>query len=337
MKRISWQSRTPVVFEAVQSGQLTPGANGGNAYDFYAAMALKEEFDLHMDEAAVMKKSDTFLSYWWRMARHIAGADVIICEPAPIVFGKRNSHAKTVAMIHHIDDELAGSSARHGWFFNRLKKRLAGVDLVVTVSKYWETYLRSLGCRRIKIIYNSFDVPGYNIPGEEVEAFRKKNNLSAAVPLVYLGNAHRSKGVYEAYQALKGRNYQFVTTGVNNHAADLPVKFLSLGTHDYKVLLKASSLVVTLSRMTEGWNRIAHEALLSKTPVIGSGSGGMKELLDGAGQPVIKDPQYLAEAVEKVLSDRAQYAESGYSYVKQFDNHYFKTEWKKTIRELTEA
>ncbi|MEO8087915.1 MAG: glycosyltransferase family 4 protein [Bacteroidota bacterium] len=337
MKKILWQSRTPVVYEAVQSGHLPSGANGGNAYDFFAAMSLKEQFDLQMDVAAVLKKKDSFRSYWWRMSHHQPQADVVVCEPSPIVFGKRNKHARTIAMIHHIDDELANSSFRHKWFFDRLKKRLAEVDVVVTVSKYWEEYLANLGCKRIKIIYNSFDPVEYQTGSDEAEAFKKQYSFDTSLPIVYIGNAHKQKGVYEAYEALKDKKVQLVMTGLKNHTPDLPVKFLSLNRTDYLALLRCSDVVITLSRMTEGWNRIAHEALLCRTPVIGSGTGGMKELLENAGQLIVKDSNYLAEAVEKVLLHREQFSDSGFTYVKKFDMQYFKTEWVNTVRSLTEG
>ena len=154
MKSIIWQSRSSTSYDATRSGILPEQANGGNAYDFHAAMTLSREFGLRVDEAAVLKKSDSFRSYWWRMAHHNAHADVIICEPTPIVFGKRNKKAKTVAMVHHIDDDLANSSFRHKWFFSRLKRKLADVDLIVTVSQHWKEYLEKLGCKRIKVIYN---------------------------------------------------------------------------------------------------------------------------------------------------------------------------------------
>lgn len=335
MKKIYWQSRTPVLFKAVQSGHLPAGANGGNAYDFHAAMALKEDFDLQMDEAAVMKKSDSFRSYWWRMAHHSIHTDILICEPSPIVFGRRNKKAKTVAMIHHIDDDLANSSLKHKWFFDRLKKRLSGnVDMVITVSRHWEEYLKELGCKRIKIIYNSFDLHDYDVSDEEVDAFISKFNFKRDAPIIYIGNAHRQKGVYEAYAALKDKNYQLVMSGSVNHAKDLPVKFLSLERREYLTLLKASHLVITLSKMTEGWNRVAHEALLSKTPVIGSGTGGMRELLEGAWQVIVSDPKNLAAEVERTLKNREHFSVQGYQYVKKYDNHYFVSEWKKVIREL---
>ena len=87
--------------------------------------------------------------------------------------------------------------------------------------------------------------------------------------------------------------------------------------------------------MEEGWNRIAHEALLSHTPVIGSNSGGMKELLEKAGQVVVNDKTEIYSAVEKVLSQREIFAEKGYEFVKQFDMKYFSNAWIVLVKEVT--
>ena len=334
MEKVFWQSRSPVVAEAARTKVLPDSANGGNAYDYHAFMALMHSFEMRIDETAVKKKGDSFLSYWWRMANHNPPGGIVISEPSPIVFGKRSREAKTVAMIHHIDDDLAGSSLKHKWFFNRLKKRLPELDLIITVSDYWENYLRSIGCKRIKKIYNSFNPADYAINENEVESFRKKYRLENDRPLIYIGNAHKQKGAPEVYAALKNKNYQLVMTGKENHVPELPVKFLSLSRSEYISLLKACDVVITFSRMTEGWNRIAHEAMLCGKPVIGSGKGGMKELLEGGGQIILPDASGLPDAIEQVLVNREQYAQSGMNYVKQFDMQYFQHEWIKTISEL---
>lgn len=334
MEKVFWQSRSNVVADAARSKTIPGNANGGNAYDIQAYLALMQEFEMQIDEKAVMKSNDSLLSYWWRMSNHIPKSDVTIAEPYPIVFGKRNRKVKTVAMIHHIDDDLAGSSLKHKWFFGRLKKRLTELDLIITVSAYWENYLRSIGCSRIKKIYNSFDPADYNVSDGEVDAFRKKYELKNDRPLIYIGNAHAQKGAPDVYDALKNKDFQLVMTGKENSLPHLPVTFLSLPRNEYLALLKSSDVVVTFSRMTEGWNRVAHEAMLCGKPVIGSGKGGMKELLEGGGQTILPDASHLAVAVDQVLKNKEKFTQSGFNYVKQFDMKYFQREWISTIKEV---
>ena len=54
----------------------------------------------------------------------------------------------------------------------------------------------------------------------------------------------------------------FVMTGKKDGNLDLPVKHFNLPYRDYLLLLKVCDVVLTMSRMVEGWNRTAHEAMV---------------------------------------------------------------------------
>jgi glycosyltransferase involved in cell wall biosynthesis len=334
MKSILWQTRSKVVFDSFNKGNLMPEANGGNAYDFYAANSLKEKFKIRMDDLSLMKSAENLSEYLLRMKSYKPIADVIIKEPYPMVFGRSPINSKEVAMIHHIDEDFFSKDFRHRLFFRSMKRKLQKMDLVITVSKYWENYLFALGCKKVKVIYNSFNLKDYHSNESDIFNFKKKYQINNISSLIYIGNAHRPKGVYEVYDALKNFSYQLVMTGSKNNAPDLPVKFLILDRKEYLCLLHASDLVITFSKIPEGWNRIAHEALLSHTPVIGSGKGGMKELLEGAEQLIVPDIANLPEAVEEVLKNKFKYSENGLKYVQRFNMEHFKNEWEKTIFDL---
>jgi hypothetical protein len=264
MKKILWQTRSPVVYESFCKNELLKSANGGNTYDIQAIKALSKGFDISLDKNSVMNPGENVFSYLKKIKNsNIKDADVIIREPYPVVFGKKNTIAKSVAIIHHIDEMQNKNSLKHKWFFKQLKKHLRKTDLVITVSDYWKNYLTSEGCKNVKVIYNSFNPDEYNINEKDVVNFKSKYDFKNNVPIIYIGNAHRKKGVYEVYNALKNSSYQLVMTGAKNNATDLPIKFLNLDRQDYLCLLHASGLVITFSNMEEGWNRIAHEAMLS--------------------------------------------------------------------------
>ncbi|HNP49858.1 MAG TPA: glycosyltransferase family 4 protein [Bacteroidia bacterium] len=334
MKKIVWQSKTHLVSDSFRDRHLSASANGGNAYDFYSALALRSEFDVQMSEVSLFQAGESTLSYWRRMRKDAPEADAVICEPYPIVFGKRIRGVKYAGMIHHIDDVLGKSTVKHAWYFSRLKRRLQHLDLVVTVSKYWKEYLENLGCGNVKVIYNSFDPEQYRISNEQVEAFKKKYSLPDNKPLIYIGNASRQKGAYEVYDALKNANYHLIMSGPQNHAPDLPVQYMKMDHAEYLTLLKASSVVITFSRMIEGWNRIAHEAMLCGTPVIGSGVGGMRELLEGGGQQIIPDASGLPDAVSKAIISREELAKKGHAFVSNYNMKYFNSSWLNAMNEL---
>ncbi len=309
-------------------------ANGGNAYDYQAAKALQKEFSVSIDKHSIKRPGEILPWYWWRMQQQFPNADVVIMEPFPLLFGKRSNKTKSVAMIHHIDEKAVKNSLSHKWFFRQLKKRLPETDLVITVSAYWKDYLVALGCSNVKVIYNSFDLPQYTTSPENIAAFKKLHGFDNSRPLLYIGNASRQKGVYETYNALKNYPCQLVMTGSKNNASDLPVQFLSLDRQNYITLLHASDAVITMSKLNEGWNRVAHEALLCKTPVIGSGTGGMQELLEGAGQTIVNNAEELPLAISKVLDNRIVLGNNGYKYCSKFNVDYFEKEWNSAIATL---
>ena len=337
MKKILWETRSEIVVDSIRTGVLSPDANGGNAYDVHAATVIAKDFNFDVSSAAILKNGESLIKYWHRMRTATPKANVVIREPYPIVFGSRSKAIKYVGMIHHIDDKLGNSSLKHVWYFDRLKRRLKKLDLVVTVSSYWRDYLESLGCKNVKVIYNAFDPEHYTVTETAINDFRKKHNIPSGLPLIYAGNASRQKGIYDVYDALKDKGYHLLMSGSQNQASDLPVQYLHLDRSDYISMLHACDLVITMSKMTEGWNRIAHEALLCGTPVIGSGIGGMKELLNGAGQQIVIDPKNLLPAVEEVLHRSSWYAENGKKFTMQFDMNYFRNEWKQTLEQLTKA
>ncbi|MCR9287870.1 MAG: glycosyltransferase family 4 protein [Bacteroidetes bacterium] len=331
MKTISWQTKSSLLFQCLKEKTLSAGANGGNAYDFHAAMALSQKHSLDTDFKSIYRSDDNIFSYWKRLTGHRPSAEIRVMEPYPIVFGGRFKKTFNIAMIHHIDEDQKKQSLKHKWFYNRLIKKIRKFDRVVTVSKYWKDYLNSRGCNNIDVIYNSFNPLDYQFNSDEISAFRTSKGFKLDVPLIYLGNAGRLKGVHKSYEVLKDLPYQFVMTGGTNNAKDIPVRFLNLSALEYRKLIASCDIVLTMSLMSEGWNRVAHEAMLSKVPVIGSGSGGMRELLEGGGQNICSSFNLLPDLINTVIERKGELGLRGYEYTSQFNLEYFKNAWNALI------
>ncbi len=336
MRTILWQTKSQIVFDSFQKKEISKRANGGNIYDILALFALDtcNDIKVEVDQKSVKKENDNLFKYWLKLRTKRPNQDIFIREPYPIVFSWRKNTNFSIAMIHHIDFDLKRNSIKHKWYFKRLEKLLAKQDLVVTVSKFWKKYLHEIGCKNVKVIYNSFDTREFEISENKTVLFRRKYNLEDSKPLIYIGNSSREKGVYEVYNALKDYEYDLVMTGSTNKAKDLPVRFFNLNREDYLCLLKSCDLVITMSRMLEGWNRIAHEAMLLKKPIIGSGSGGMRELLEGGRQKICTSREELPDLVKHCLKDKEAIGERGYEFACKFNHEYFKNEWINLIEEI---
>jgi len=243
---------------------------------------------------------------------------------------------KQIAIMHHLDfSGLPRLAHPFFWvakiFFWRVARKL---DAIVVVSQYWKSYFEERGFSNIHLIYNGFDLSLFDIKEEEVTAFKEKYGL-AGKPIVYLGNCQKPKGVVEAYYALEDLDVHLVTSG--KVTVKLAAKNLELEYREYLTLLKSCSVVLVMSKFQEGWNRTAHEAMLLKRPVIGSGRGGMEELLRGGEQIICEDFSLLRQQVERLLHDEkltTNMGERGYAFAKDFTEEKMCGAWKVLMQKL---
>lgn len=231
--------------------------------------------------------------------------------------------SKNLVIVHHIDTST--SNGFSGFFQKLCDKALISnknrFHYVITVSSYWKNVLLNLGFLNPIVIYNSFDPSLYSFTQDDINEFKNKFDLNGK-PIIYLGNSQRQKGVVESYSSLKDLNCYFVTSGIKD--VELPVKHLVLGFRDYRVLLRASDVVICMSKLKEGWNRTAHEAMLCGTPVIGSGTGGMRELLEIGGGKVCGDFSDLRLFVEDVFEKGTK---PNSNNLLKYDMTYFVERW----------
>lgn len=330
---ISWLSSSGFLYRSIRDGQPARPCAGGDEYHFQAAVAA-DRFGLEVDPRAIRRDNELILRYWRRIAHIQARGKIAILEPTVLVFANHRLAATEIALVHHLDHSLARRSPKWAWFFYRLKNRLRKVDCVVTVSKFWQTHLRELGCKDVRLIYNSFDPGEFNFSAAEIAQFRKAHGLDEQRPVIYIGNARVEKGVAEIYEALRSTPFQLVTSGRRDPRLRVPVRNLDLARRDYLLLLKTCDVVVLMSNFAEGWNRSAHEAMLCGTPVIGNGAGGMEELLVEGGQTVERDFSRLRPAIERAIENREEHGRRGLEYVAQYDLAYFQNAWVRLLEEM---
>lgn len=323
--RVIFQMPSRLACEAFNTGGTPKGLKGGNAYEIQAMRALTRRFDVATDPAAIRER-ESALTYALRLQRRRPRADLLIKNGQAVVWGPLGIAPVEVGIIHHLDWQLARSSLAWRWYFASLVRRLKRLSAVVTVSEFWRQELLRLGVRNVHLIYNSFDLAEFEFAPGEVEAVVRKHGLPTDRPLVYIGNASRHKGVEEVYRALRDSPYTLYMTG-HDPDTDIPVPCFNVDRRDYLCLLRASSLVLTMSLMLEGWNRVAHEAMLCGTPVIGSGSGGMRELLVSGGQIVHPGGAGLAEVTAAALVRRDELSAAGRAYAARLNMDYFTTAW----------
>jgi len=221
---------------------------GGNAYESMIAEVLSEEFDVkYVSIGAKIKNKFKYLEapfVLWRIFKtgRKKEFDVVIRNFMSSLFLNKKP-VKNVAAVFHIDNSTQFVIIRIIRYF--LEKiifwNLKKCDAVITEAKYWENYFKQKGYKNIYRIYNAF-----NFTAEEIELFKKKYNLTEK-PIVYIGNCQKAKGVLESYDVLKNLDVHLVTSG--RVRVKVSARNLELNYRDYLRLLKASSVVVAMSKL----------------------------------------------------------------------------------------
>lgn len=316
---------------------------GSKAYEKHLLNYLSNNEDYVIREAYPHSNGTNGFLRWVKELYRLSGlyvyAEVLIrdfCSAA--IMGKTSG--RNIAVIHHLDS----SQMKHP-FINKLLERkiianLGKIDTIVTVSEYWKRKFEKMGHNDVRVVYNGFDLTSFDITDEEVTKFKERYGL-VKKPIIYLGNCQQANGVVEAYHALKKLNVHLVTSGEKE--VNIPARHFNLTYKGYLTLLKASNVVIALSKFKEGWNRTVHEAMLCKTPVVGVAQGGMGELLNGGKQMIFSPNSVdwlnqlfsLSEIVEMAMAPprNEKLGQSGYDYASQFTIERFEREWGKILNE----
>ncbi len=312
---------------------------GGKVYEEMAREVLSRHFQVESVNLSLEKKPIYFkipltLFNLWKISQRTDCKVVIKNFDSCLFLNKKP--VKNIAVVHHIDYSFAPAWIKLTSFFSTplILRNLRKVEAIVVVSKFWENFFKSRGYKNVFLIYNAFNLDNFHFTEKEVEEFKKQNQL-VAKPIIYLGNCQKAKGVLETYNALKDLDCHLVTSG--KQMVKIPAKNLEIEYRDYLKLLKASSIVITMSKFKEGWCRTAHEAMLLKRPVIGSGKGGMRELLEGGKQIICEDFKNLKEKVEYLLNHpeiRMKMGEDGFNFAQQFTLEKFKKNWLELINKI---
>jgi len=308
--------------------------DGGYVYENYVRNILKIRHELHItylsrgDHKFKLVKFVQFCRYILNNLMIKFKGEITIRDVYSTVFAPFDKKRKNVVVIHHLETSKSRHKIFYRFLFRRFFKKVCSADGVVVVSEYWKDILEKAGCKNVSLIYNSFNINICEFEEKELSDFQKRLGIPRGKAIIYLGNAIEKKGYLEAYKALKDIDVVFVATG--RQKVDLPIiqKFLSYS--DYLKLLKISSLVLTMSKFDEGWCRTAHEALLCGTPVIGTGRGGMRELLEKGGQIICDDFADLRPKVLDLLNKGEMLADigkKGREFAQKFTLDYFETSW----------
>lgn len=285
-----------------------------------AAGNVVQEFNPVPQGAGRIQKVPGYLQNLMSISNYAKDSDYILRAMNHVFFMK--DHPKQLVIAYHYDTIYCHPlvKAHHYLSLRSLLKHKESVTKLVVISKYWQDYFYNLGFRNIETIYCGFDRNDFIVDQRSLQELQTKINPENK-KIVYIGNSQRKKGADKVYEALRLReDLVLITSG--NKDIELPCLNLDLDRKGYLALLQLSSAVVTFSQFKEGWNRVAHEAMMLGIPVIGSGFGGMGELLTGGRQKIVTEASALSAALNAVFAD-AEMGLRGREYAETFSKEKF--------------
>ena len=309
---------------------------GGSHYESMVAEALTHEHQLTVHKATPwisFARRPQSMARMWALQMHVH-PDVWIRNEVALCCMRATRKADHIGIIHHMNSPAGRLSPLDRTLQRQMVENAARCRKVVVVSKYWKEQLAKLGIYHSVLIHNAFDVERFTVKDRDLQRFKAANQLEGKT-VIYIGNGQKIKGVEAVWHALKDEGYELVASGVSD--IDLPIRRFQLPYDEYILLLASCDVAITMSQFEEGWNRTAHEAMLCGTPVIGSGAGGMRELLEGGSQLICENTEGLPQLVRYALSHRAQLGDAGSAFARQFTLQKFNKQWRTLVAELEDG
>lgn len=269
--------------------------DGASEYDLQIDKALNDQQDKFFYTVKDIKDYKFLpriigLILFWLRAQYIlffGQVDIVISSPwMLLIYPKRVS---IICISHHYDPTVFKGIRKlyvklSHWLFVCQRSR---IEVVISCSKYWSRYYKEIGFKNTITIFNGFDIKTMDnsLVAKKSTLVLEKFGLISKEYL-HFGSYGPFKGQRIALKYLKHLGLPMIATSSSKRVLTDGIKdinFINANFDEYNILLKNAKATICMSEFKEGWCRVLHEAAIHGTPIIGSGLGGMKELLEIGG------------------------------------------------------
>ncbi|NQW43429.1 MAG: hypothetical protein HQ463_08375 [Bacteroidetes bacterium] len=200
-------------------------------------------------------------------------------------------------VLHNFDNSDAKSKLMkiyYAFLFKILRRVKHNRFKIIVVADYWVTYFnKTLGLKNVHIFPNFLDLEKYSHYSKEPNS--KKIHLGQF-------STKNDKAIFELAEKLTKQNYDCFFTTLNKNEILKTTNYSILYFGAFEAYLQAIAdckCTLALTNINEGWNRVAHESILLKTPVIGYNKGGLGNLLTDSNSNIISS----TDEVFKIIID----------------------------------
>lgn len=226
---------------------------------------------------------------------------------------------------------------RFKWRYNPfrniiIRRYLKYVDKIFAISRAIKENLNQNGIKNVIVVYNGIDLEQWRRDEQEMNIFRKKNNLTDKKTILFGGRLNPLKGgekivlamqkvvrqIPKAVLLVVGEKNNYAQVMVDlAHRLNIEKNIFFTGWLDRPEMLQSffcCDLCATPSIYCDGFNLFNIEAMAAGKPVVGTCFGGTPEIVvDGVTGYVVNpfNIELLAEKITKLLSDEQKAREMG--------------------------
>jgi glycosyltransferase involved in cell wall biosynthesis len=321
--------------------------DGASEYDLQIDNALKDQLNKFSYAVKDIKDYKSLprvlaLIIFWLRAQYIlffGKVDIVISSPwMLLIYPKRVS---IICISHHYDSSVFKGLRKlyvklSHWLFIFQRSR---IEAVVSCSKYWSHYYKEKGFKNAVTIFNGFDIKSmdHSLIMSKNSSVLSRFGLTSKEYL-HFGSYGPSKGQKVAFKHLKHFGLPMIATSSSKKVLieDIKdIKFINANFDEYNILLKNAKATVCMSEFKEGWCRVLHEAAIHGTPIIGSGLGGMSELLE-IGSFTASTPDKLSDDLN-IRTKEISLSEDKINLYRAFTLEKFYQAWRLCVLELLDV
>jgi glycosyltransferase involved in cell wall biosynthesis len=181
---------------------------------------------------------------------------------------------------------------------------------LVVVAPFWEDYFRNkFKNHQVFLFPNLYETNLYSFSHNLIK--NKKIHLGQY-------SLKNDPDIIKLAEKLSKEGYECYFTSLNQ-ADVIQTPFYSIKCTSFDQYLRdmaESCYTLALTRINEGWNRIAHESLLVGTPVIGYNKGGLGDLLKESGSYTVND---MEEAYKIITSKDFSTHKPDKDFIEKYD------------------
>jgi glycosyltransferase involved in cell wall biosynthesis len=272
-------------------------------------------------------KNPSFMVSAFLKTKFKKGNDIVHAHNLPSALPMKNANGKKVLTLHGIYSEQI--DLLHGTTTGKLSSSyemdaLSWADAITAISKEAQDHYAKLGFK-VHLVPNAIDIS--SLPKKEEKLYEKQ--------IIFAGRLSKEKGILDVIEMSSKLPQEIHLLILGSGPEEEKVKevtkvrpnvhFLGYIPKERTISLIRGSDVLVQPSLVEGISSTLLEAMACKTPILATGVGGNKELLENEKSGIVIEPnlpQKILDGIMELISNKEKaikLKEEAFKQVQKYD------------------